>query len=283
MSQEQIKIKGTFPDGPLYRFFSKDEYALDFFNGCIRLGWLTKYSQMEGDVRGDTTEGTAEYTFNDPNQLSITIDRNTGKEINRTKKPGITNVSSSSINEFYILCASEVTDKINLTQLRNRFSENSPLLPRYVIIGDVKNFTEIIAKTLEESEYCQYIMGLIWFKVEYSKGQNRTKHEPDLYLDVYQKPAFVDKKDYPCEHEWRLAECLKGKGSLLRIKNASKVMFLTGEERLKRIAKYVHMTVAELPNSPAILARYKDEAPLWIEYIIINASPGIQSCTRLLK
>ena len=85
-----MSIKGPIPDGPLYRFFSKEEYTSAFIEGEIRFGWLGKYSQMEGDIREDLSDGRAEYEVDVHNQLTLSIDRTTGKEIGKTIKPGTT-------------------------------------------------------------------------------------------------------------------------------------------------------------------------------------------------
>ncbi|MGR3317443.1 MAG: hypothetical protein ACUZ8O_03055 [Candidatus Anammoxibacter sp.] len=283
MSKTEITIKGDIPNGPLYRFFSKNKYAIDFMNGQFRLGWLRGYHRMEGDAREDPTEGTAQYTVNDPNQLSIILNKTTGKEINRIRKPGITNVSSSSLNENYIFCASEVTDNNNLTFLRKRFSEKVKDLPRYVIIYNTRKFTETIAQALGISEYSQYILGLKWFKVEYSKGENLKENESDFYLNVYQKPHKIEGKDFTCECEWRLAVFIKVEPFLVGLKNSSNIMFVSGEERLKRIAEYVRMDVEKLKDSPRILSKYEKKAPLWIENINISHSGGIQKIAKLLE
>jgi len=104
-------IQVNMPQGPLYRFFGKDDHADDFINGKIRLGWLKGYHAMEGDVREDATEGTSQHIYNDPGQLSIILDKTTGKKKGCIRKPGITNISSSSSNEFYTLCTSEVANE----------------------------------------------------------------------------------------------------------------------------------------------------------------------------
>jgi len=59
-----LRIQEPIPTGLFIRCFSKDEYAESFFNGNIRAGWLTKYKDMEGDVRVDTTEGESIFTDN---------------------------------------------------------------------------------------------------------------------------------------------------------------------------------------------------------------------------
>jgi hypothetical protein len=275
--------QANMPQGPLYHFFEKDDHANDFINGEIRLGWLKKYHPMEGDVREDSTESTSQHIYNDPEQLIIILDKTTRKKKGCIRKPGITNISSSSLNEFYILCTSEVADGKNIAELRERFKHKDEPLPRYAIIHDIKMFTEMTAQALELSEYSQYIMGLKWFKVEYSKGQEKTTLQPPVYLEVYQKPASNGEKDFTCEHEWRLAACIKHKILIKSFNNGNNVMFVNGEERLRRIAKYVYMDVKDL--TPEILQSYgedgPEEAPLWIETIAVNHADGLKKCAKL--
>jgi hypothetical protein len=278
-----MKISQDIHKGPLYRFFRKDDHASDFINGTIRLGWLKKYNSMEGDVREDTTEGNSKHIYNDPEQLTIILDKTTGKKKGCIRKPGITNISSSSLNEFYTLCTSEVADEKNIAELRERFRDKDEPLPRYAIIHDVKMFTEMTAQALELSKYSQCIMRLKWFKVEYSKGQERTTLEPPECFEVYQKPASNGKIDFTCEHEWRLAVCIKHKININELNNGNNVMFVTGEDRLKRIAKHGYMDVEDL--TPEILQSYgedgPEEAPLWIETIVVNYSEGFRKCVNL--
>lgn len=64
MTNKYLKLSGEIPDVRLYRFFSVRNYAEQFANGKLRFGWQKKYASMEGDVREDTTEGTASFTVN---------------------------------------------------------------------------------------------------------------------------------------------------------------------------------------------------------------------------
>ena len=280
-----MKISQDIPRGPLYRFFGKDAHAYDFINGTIRLGWLKKYHSMEGDIREDTTESTSQHIYKDPEQLSIILDKTTGKKKGCIRKPGITNISSSSLNEFYTLCTSEVSDEKDIAELRERFRDNDEPLSRYAIIHDVKMFTEMIAQALELSEYSQYIIGLKWFKVEYSKGQEKTTLQPPVHLEVYQKPASNGEKDFTCEHEWRLAACIKHKILIKSFNNGNNVMFVSGEDRLKRISEHVYMDVKDL--TPEILQSYgedgSEEAPLWIETITVNYADGFLKCAKICE
>jgi hypothetical protein len=280
-----MKISKDIPNGPLYRFFSKDEHVNNFMNGNIRLGWLKKYHLMEDDIREDTTEANAQYSCNDPEQYAIMLDKCTGKKKAFISKPGAKNISLGSLNEFYILCTSEVTDEDNLAQLRERFrdKDNSKPLPRYAIIHNVKMFTETVASAMELSEYSKYIRWLKWFKVEYSKGQERNSLKPPEHLEVYQKPAFIGKRDLTCEHEWRLALCIEHKDLITSLNNGNNIMFVTGEKRLLRIAEYADTSVEDLRKSPETLAMYEKETPLWIKCMTVNHPGGLQKCTQLYK
>lgn len=280
--ESDMKISQVnMPQGPLYRFFRKDYHADDFINGKIRLGWLKGYHSM-GGIRRDTTESNEQHIYNDPEQLSIIFDKTTGKKKGCIRKPGITNISSSSVNEFYTLCTSEVADEKNIAELRERFRDKDEPLPRYAIIHNVKMFTEMIAQALELSKYSQYIMGLQWFKVEYSKGQEMTTFEPPVCLEVYQKPASDGEKDFTCEHEWRLVAFI----DLIEIfNNGNNVMFVKGEEQKKRIAKHVDMDVKDLTDEIKQLYGEDgpEEAPLWIETIIVNHPEGFRKCANLYE
>lgn len=279
----KISIEGAIPDGPLYRFFSKDKYATDFINGEIRVGWLGKYQQMEGDIREDPSEGRAEYTADVPNLLTITIDKKTNREVGRSINPGIMNISASHLNEFYILCSSRIANDANLLQLRKRFAKNEKHLPKYVIINDVKEFTESVLQSLEESIYSDYVFGIKWFQVEYSKGKLRKNMEPEPYLEIYQKPKSSndEKKDFTCENEFRLAILMKLKSNILRSKTGSKRLFVQGEERLERMSKYLNMTVEKLKQAPHIMKHYENVTPYWIENITLNNPEDFHGCSQL--
>ena len=127
------------------------------------------------------------------------------------------------------------------------------------------------------------LWGLQWFKVEYSKGHEMTTFEPPVCLEVYQKPAYNGKIDFTCEHEWRLAVCIKIDRNELN--NSNNVMFVTGKDRSKRIAKHIDINVKDL--TPEILQSYgengPEEAPLWIETIIVNHSEGFRKCVNLYE
>lgn len=279
----KISIEGVIPDGPLYRFFPKDKYATDFINGEIRIGWLGKYLQMEGDIREDSSEGRAEYTADVPDLRTITIDTKTNREVGRSIKPGTMNISAFNLNEFYILCSSRIANDANLLQLRKRFAKDKKHLPKYVVINDVKRFTESILQSLEKSIYSDYVLSIRWFPVEYSKGKIRKNMEPEPYLEIYQKPKSSSdgKKDFTCENEFRLAIQMKHKSYISRLKNGPKRLFVQGEEYLERMSKYLDMTVEGLKQAPHIMKHYENVTTFWKENITLNNPEGFHGCSQL--
>ena len=280
MSKTAINICDNYPTPPLYRFFSSDQWADDFIGGQIRLGWLKKYLKLEGDIRQDTTEGTAQYPYNDPDQLTITIDRNTGKEISRIRGHGIAHISSSTLNQFYILCTSRLNKNNTIIQLRERFNDpQNKKLPRYAEIYNIELFTKKIAEALDNSKYTEFIiMKPRWFEAEYSKGKKRSQKEPDFYLDVYQKPS-----EFKIEQEWRLAILIRDKTSIgLLPKKKQNIMFVKGKARKKRITEYYHIPLENQNINPELYKMQEELIPLWIEDIISEHPGGFHDCVRLL-
>ncbi|MGR3303862.1 MAG: hypothetical protein ACUZ8I_15360 [Candidatus Scalindua sp.] len=146
-----------------------------------------------------------------------------------------------------------------------------------------RKFTESILQSLEKSIYRDYVFGIKWFQVEYSKGKLRKKMEPEPYLEIYQKPKSSndEKKDFTCENEFRLAFLMKLKNNILKSKNGSKRLFVQGEERLERMSKYLNMTVEELKQAPHIMKHYENVTPYWIESITLNNPEGFHGCSQL--
>ncbi|MBN1292399.1 MAG: hypothetical protein JXB48_11215 [Candidatus Latescibacteria bacterium] len=278
-----IKINDNYPTPPLYRFFKFDQYAEDFINGHIRLGWLKKYRDIE-DNRQDKTEGESKHTFDDPDQLTITIDQNTGKEISRKRGRGITEITSNTSNQFYILCTSELNKNNTSTLLRERFKgEKIKQLPRYAEIYDIELFTKKIAEALGNSKYAKFINNISWFQCEYTKGKKRLKRDPDLFLDMYQKPE----NDFIIEQEWRLAALINDSNSFgLTPEETQNTMYIQGEARKERIAQDHHITLKDLmltlKNYPDHYEIYEEETYLWIDTIIVNHPCGFSDCVRLL-
>lgn len=220
-----IPIVGEIPQITLYRFFSENSHAESFVNKEIWFGWQKKYQNMESDIREDQTEGNAKYYVQVDNQTTVSFNTKTG-EAYTTTQPGKMEVSSISLNHFYILCASEVTDEEQLKKLRKRFSKSKKKLPKYIKINNVELFTKKIQHHLEKSPYRDCIFDLQWHKVEYSKGQEKGRVDPELNIDVYQKPSCINGKDFACEQEWRLVISMKHEIAIRQKKNASVSSFL---------------------------------------------------------
>lgn len=245
-----ISIQEPIPSGLFIRCFSKDEHAESFFNGNLRAGWLNKYKNMEGDVRDDTSEGESRFTH-DVHGIECTT-------------------SGSSLNLYYIICISEVSTGATLSSeihnLRTKFSGNPTSLAKYVRIHDLRRFTETLVKTLEASEYGDCIAEVKWYKVEYSKGEERKNPDQFEELELYQKPKESPHgKIYTDENEWRLAIRIKN-DVIMEGRECNKLFTISEEEFMNRVTNFLHMTEEEINN-------YPHSPP---EELIASAEPHVQ-------
>ncbi len=158
-----MKLVGKKPKCPVYRFFSKQEYASEFYGGRIRFSLLDNYREIECDYRSDATEGAAKHLHKNNEVMSI------------------------SGNKHYVLCFSDCASDSSL--LQKKFSgENPP--PQYIEITNPKKFTEMVLKALRKSGYGKYVGSLGWYQVEYTKGLRRNTQAPDDDIEIFQKPPL---------------------------------------------------------------------------------------------
>lgn len=229
-----ISIQEPIPTGLFIRCFSKDEYAESFFNGNIRTGWLNKYKHMETDVRADSTEGESRFTV-DVDDMTCTT-------------------SGSTLNLYYILCVSEVskgdTTSAEIQNLRSKFSATPGSLAKYIRIHDLRKFTENVVKALESSDYREYVTEVKWYKVEYTKGEERKTIDKFEELELYQKPKkSPDGKIYTDENEWRLAIRIKN-DVIVEGRKCNDLFKISKEEFMGRVTKFLNMTEEEISNYP---------------------------------
>lgn len=195
---------------------------------------MNKYKIMEGDVRVDTTEGESKFTH-DVNGMTCTT-------------------SGSTLNLYYIICISEVSEGETLSaeiqNLRSKFSENTVSQAKYVQIYDLKKFTKTVVKALQWSKYGNCIAEVKWYKVEYSKGEERKNTDQFEELELYQKPKkSPDGRTYTDENEWRLAIRIKN-DVIMQGRECNDLFTISNEEFMRRVVKFLNMTEEEIRTYP---------------------------------
>jgi len=290
----------------LCRFFSKKAYADQFVDGNIRFGWQKKYAAMEGDIREDTTEGTA----------SFLVDGN---------NPGEYFESGSIAGwESYILCASEIKCDSGLKVLGQRFAALDETESYYVEIFDLDKFTTEVALALKDSMYWNAIDYICWKKIEYTKFQLAGNAPPDVELHSYQKPPYIStyeysnnysgkkislssthiflqgresiakkyfpdnewtktetRHDYTVEAEWRLIVSLKMRH---RIESQQIPLFVDQAERGRRICLKLNIKQEKLKRySKREIDRLVPPSSLWIDTITVSHPTGFDNFVYLGK
>ncbi len=263
-----ISVQEPIPTGLFIRCFSKNKYAENFFYGNIRAGWLNKYKNMEKDVRTDTTEGEARFTHDVDGMTCMT--------------------SGLSLNLYYILCISEVsegdTSSAEIQNLRSKFSEPPSSLATYIRIHNLQKFTESVVKALESSEYGECIAGVKWYKVEYTKGEERNDNDQLEELELYQKPKMSPGgKIYTDENEWRLAIRIK-EDVIVEGRKCNGLFTITNEEFEDRARKFLHMTREEVRNYPTspeeLIASVEPDVHKYMDDLVVDSIGDFSdSCT----
>jgi len=297
---KKLKISCEIPSVRLCRFFSKKSYAEQFVNGNIRFGWQKKYTAMEGDIREDTTEGTASFLVDGSN-------------------PGEYFESGSIAGwESYILCASEIKSDSDIRVLGERFAAPNNTESYYVEILDLDKFTTETALALKNSVYWDAIDYIYWKKVEYSKFQLTEHVPPDVELQSYQKPPYIStyeftnnksgkkialssthmylqgresivskyfpesewtksetRHDYTVEAEWRLIVSLKMRHL---IESLQIPLFVDQAERERRICLKLQIQHDNLKHYSANeIDRLVPPSSFWIDTITVSNSTGFRN------
>jgi len=306
MANESLKLSGEIPQIHLFRFFSVRDYADQFVHGNLRFGWQKKYASMEGDIREDTTEGTA----------SFTVNGNSPGEV----------IESGSISgwESYILCASEVDCAFKLRILSERFSNPEDTSGYFVEIRNLTRFTEEVAEALQKSPYWDAIDYIYWKKVEYNKFEHLGDGPPNVELHSYQKPAHIStytytnkctgktctlgsthmfmsneaelamkyfpstewersetQHDYTVESEWRLVVSIKMR---FKVEQLNIPMLVTGSEREARICAHLKINREQLTNySTGEIERLVPDSNFWIDTLEASNRNGFDSFLKVEK
>lgn len=215
---------------------------------------------MEEDVRVDPTEGESRFVH-DVSGITCTT-------------------SGSTLNVYYILCISEVgvsdTAAAEIKNLRSKFSETPTSLAKYVRIHDLRKFTDTVVKALESSEYGDCIAEVEWYKVEYTKGEERQGTDKFEELELYQKPKkSPDGKIYTDENEWRLAIRIKN-DVIIEGRKCNDLFTITDEEFMDRVTKFLNMTEEEIRNYPhsqpeALIASVEPHVHKYMNDLIVDS------------
>jgi hypothetical protein len=177
----------------LYRFFEKEEYALDFIKGHIRFTNQNECKEMKYP-RGDPTERISSLKY--PAKIqTLHIDKNTMKCINSTYSNGFMNWSGGLLNSVFVLCA--CLPNCDMEKLKKELKS-----PFVVQMNNPQEFLSRIEKSYNE-QYNSNKKRIIHNYVSYTKGQQSKKPHPgdSWYLSIFQKP---DKYSYQKEYRFAI-------------------------------------------------------------------------------
>lgn len=190
--QINLEAHGEFPDGPLFKAFSKMEYAEAFIKeGCFRMGSLNNYRSIEDGERRDAFEGhghirvpgqvvRAHFKVDDPDYFDT------------TEGPGHRDVHTEIGNPIYIFSTS--LPQVDLRYLKSKFGQFIVQIdaPKQLAI----DITEHLKRRPEK-----YAGGIEGSFVSYNRGEVVDRELDSVertYLSYSQKSI-----DFSDEHEFR--------------------------------------------------------------------------------
>lgn len=192
LMQKNLKVHGEFPDGHVFKAFSRKEYAEAFVKeGRFRMGSLQNYRTIEDGRRRDKSEGhghirvpgqvvTAHFDVNDPDYFDV------------TEAPGHRDVHTELGNPVYIFSTS--LPEVDLSYIVNKFGQ-------FVVqIDTPKQLALDITEHLKRRPE-KYAGGIEGRYVSYNRGEivdAELDNVERTTLSYSQKPVyFID------EHEFR--------------------------------------------------------------------------------
>ncbi|MFS1442215.1 hypothetical protein BCT40_10425 [Vibrio lentus] len=186
---KRLQIFGVIPS-PLYRVFSKLEYAEDFCKGNIRFQALEYYKKTEDEIRGDIAEGVGEVQVLGE---ALVIDQNGSAEV----VAGVERIVAPIFNDsHFIYCMSLPTN--------GKPSEELKKFGKYVVkVKEPIVFLNRIAEAINADEkLAENPPSFETSRVVYDKGAmqwSKPKKSKINRLRWMQKPA-----SYMAEREYRL-------------------------------------------------------------------------------
>ncbi|CCN38207.1 hypothetical protein VIBNISO65_830019 [Vibrio nigripulchritudo SO65] len=189
ISARRLQVFGSIPS-PLYRAFSKLEYAEDFCKGNIRFQTLEYYKNTEDKTRVDMAEGIAEAQVT--GEALIIGPKGSGKVV-----VGVEKLVAPTFNDSHFICCMSLP-------LNGKPSKELAKFGKYVVkVKEPIVFLNRIAEAIKADEkLAENPPSFEASKIVYDKGamqQSKPKRSKINRLRWMQKPAT-----YETEREYRL-------------------------------------------------------------------------------
>ncbi|MCK5311804.1 MAG: hypothetical protein KAJ62_06825 [Desulfobacteraceae bacterium] len=190
MKKRRDNVVGEYPLS-LYRFFEKEEYALQFINeGKFRARFIEEYKKAEYDKRSDSAEGQGHYGLSGK-ITNVYFSKDPKIDPDYEETYGVQQHHSSIGNSIFLFCCSN--SNVDIKKIKKKFGNfvvkicNPIRLARD--IDFVLNGHEGLRNYLIDGKH-----------VEYNKGEVLSKQRPSTELSdlsYTQKPkSFEDEKEF---------------------------------------------------------------------------------------
>jgi hypothetical protein len=184
---------GTFPS-PLYRAYSNERFARDFFErGSFILHNLKYFCDLEDVNRRDTGEGEGKVELIAERPV-LHFDKNSKRLLSTTSEIGPVHWGTAAINMFYILCFSG--PHVDLNYLCHKYGKH------ILRIDEPNKLVAEISFFISNFNNLPNLMWLRCVKVRYDKGQlinNFPELDEDMKFDIsygQKYPSFSSDCEY---------------------------------------------------------------------------------------